>query len=196
MQTLTHSLSPSAPFSPLTCPSIRPGAGSSPQQVDAGQTPGPHLSALLLCLPLLLLPHRVQHLHLRQPAHVPGRLRHTGRNTDREAGIKHNTHHMTMLSFYFCVHTLECWTAPVVLGCKVAEKENSEFYLFLFSIFFGGNLWPVTEGEEEEVSLCSLRVCDADIKTDGQKLRTTTSCFNFFLQTPPPFPVNRHCAGQ
>lgn len=43
------------------------------------------------------------------------------------------------------------------------------------------------EEEDEEGSLCSLRVCEAEIQTDGQQLRTTMSSLIFFFQTPPLF---------
>lgn len=52
--------------------SVCPGHGGSPEQVDIGQAPRSDVSPPLLCLPVFLLPHRVQHLHLCQPANLPG----------------------------------------------------------------------------------------------------------------------------
>lgn len=112
-----------SPVSPVSCLSCRPGPGSSPQQVDAGQTSGSHVSPALLRLPVLLLPHRVQHLHLRQPAHVPGRLRRT------RARLRTHTYADTLM--LICAHTLLSVGQTAAFGWKDAGEKNRklDFYI-------------------------------------------------------------------
>lgn len=116
----TSSLCCVSPVSPVSCLSprlsCRPGPGSSPQQVDAGQTSGSHVSPALLRLPVLLLPHRVQHLHLRQPAHVPGRLRRT------RARLRTHTYADTLM--LICAHTLLSVGQTAAFGWKDAGEKN------------------------------------------------------------------------
>lgn len=42
---------------------------------------------------------------------------------------------------------------------------------------------PAAEEEEEELSLCSLRVCDAETQTDGTEVEDDNEFFLFFF--PP-----------
>lgn len=73
----------------------------------------------------------------------------------------------------------------MVLGCEVTEKENSEFYLFFFFIYFFYIFLrefvadPPVAAEEEEVSLCSLRVCDAETQTDRKEVEDDNELFLF-----------------
>lgn len=51
---------------------LSPGPRGPSEQVDSGPQAGSGLPPLVRCLPLLLHPHRVQRLHVCQPAHVSG----------------------------------------------------------------------------------------------------------------------------
>lgn len=133
-------------FELSVCLSVRPGPRSSLKQVDAGQTSGFHVSPLLLSLPVLLLPDRVQHFHLCQPANLPGRLIDV--HTLTHVHTYTHTHwctHSLILKLKLCLQGIPRWCFP-----KLINSKNEVLIPFNTSLIFTQFV------PREEIPLCSF----------------------------------------